>query len=314
MLVKPGSVTRLEVPVARLPPGAWTSMPAVIIHGQAPGPTVWLSGTIHGDELNGVGIIRALIEQIDPDALAGTVIAVPIVNVFGVVQGSRYLPDRRDLNRSFPGSRRGSLASRLAHLFFDTVVRRCQFGIDFHTGSNGRSNLPHIRCDINDADTRRLAEAFGCPVILHAGLRDGSLRAAAAEAEICSLVYEAGEALRFGRRAVATGVEGTLRVFAALRMLRGAPEPAAEPPMICRKSAWVRAHRSGFCQRKVRLGERVDMGQVVAEVVDSVGKSRAVTRAKHAGVVIGCLKTALVHRGDALVHIARHGSILPAEG
>lgn len=302
--VSPGSVVRHEVPIARLPPGSWSSMPVVIAHGRAPGPTIWLDAALHGDELNGVAIIRALLDRLDARKLAGTVIAVPIVNVFGVVHGSRYLPDRRDLNRCFPGSPRGSMAARLAHLFFDTIVRRCDLGIDYHTGSKGRSNLPQIRCDMDDPETRRLAEAFGGPVMLHSDLRDGSLRAAAAKENIRVLLYEAGEAQRFGHREVELGVDGTLRVLHALGMVDSAPAGPGEPAVTCRKSSWVRARRSGFCQMQVGLGDVVDSGDTVAVVVDSVGKSKATIRARRRGIVIGLLMTALVHRGDALVHIA----------
>lgn len=303
-IVRPGSVERLEIPIARLPPGSMSAMPVVVVHGAHPGPTVWVNAAIHGDELNGIAIIRRLLGAIDAKDLSGTVIAVPIVNVFGLVQESRYLPDRRDLNRAFPGSPRGSLAARLAHLFFETVVRRCSLGIDFHTGSNGRCNLPQIRCNLDDPTTRRFAEAFGSPLLLHSNLRDGSLRAAGSELGIPVLLFEAGEAMRFDVASVQAGVDGSLRVLHELGMVSASP-PQSEHPITARKSKWIRASRSGFCHLSVGLGERVEKGRIVAVIADTLGKSSVAIKARQAGIVIGRLNTALVHQGDALVHLAQ---------
>ncbi len=282
-------------------------MRVVVCHGARPGPTIWLSGAIHGDELNGVEIVRRLLMKLDPAQLAGTIIAVPVVNVFGVTIESRYLPDRRDLNRSFPGSSRGSLASRLAHLFFERVARRCQFGIDFHTGSDGRANLPQIRCDLDDDTARRCAEAFAAPLVLHSTVRDGSLRAAARKQGIPVLIYEAGEALRFDEVSIQTGVEGTLRVLRSLDMVDAADGYGTTQPQtthLARSSKWVRTSRSGFCHLHIGLGDVVAKGQCLATVSDSVGRKEDTVPARIAGIVIGVLRTALVHRGDALIHIA----------
>jgi hypothetical protein len=265
---------------------------------------VWLSGAIHGDELNGVEIVRRLLGQLQPGNMAGTVLAVPIVNVFGVTTASRYLPDGRDLNRSFPGSRRGSLASQLASLFFENVAVRCDFGLDFHTGARGRSNLPHVRCDLDDPLTRELAEAFSPRLVLHASLRDGSLRAAACRRGGRVLLYEGGEADRFDEVAIALGVEGALRVLHSLGMIDEAPRAPATPVPCARKSRWIRAGRSGFCHTRVELGDSVVQGQRIVSISDSMGGKELDIRARVAGVVIGLLRTALVHRGDALVHIA----------
>ncbi len=302
--IKPGTRKQIDLPVARLAAGSWTAMPIVVIHGRQPGPTAWFSGAIHGDELNGVEIVRRLIRQIKPKKLAGTVLAVPIVNVFGVTNGSRYLPDRRDLNRSFPGSSRGSLAGRIARLFYEQVTLRADFGLDFHTGSNGRSNLPQIRCDMDDEETNAMALRFCPPLILHATLRDGSLRAAARDAGVRVLLYEAGEAHRFDTEAIRIGVDGALRVLCGADMLPDETPPATSPPPVCRDSRWVRAGRTGFAHTLVELGALVQSGEPIAEVVDSTGGAPRAVRAPFNGIVIGMLKTALVHRGDALVHIA----------
>jgi len=303
-LVAAGTSKEIEVKVARLPLGTWATMPTAILHGHAPGPTIWLNGAIHGDELNGVEIVRRLLTHLDPSELSGTAIAVPIVNVFGVSIGSRYLPDRRDLNRSFPGAKRGSLASRLARLFFERVARRCELGIDFHTGSGGRSNWPQVRCDLDDQETRRHAEAFAPPLLLHSTLRDGSLREAARKEGIRVLIYEAGEASRFDETAIQVGVDGTLRVLGSLGMIRHAPEAPWVRPRVARESRWMRAGRSGFSHIHVEPGATVAKGDCVATVSDSIGKKEMSVRSTAAGVVIGVLRTALVHRGDALVHVA----------
>ncbi|MCA9528915.1 MAG: succinylglutamate desuccinylase/aspartoacylase family protein [Myxococcales bacterium] len=304
-VIAPGTVGRVDIPVGRLPPDTSSRLPVWIAHGRYPGPVVWLSAAIHGDELNGVAIVREVFAQLRPKALAGTVLAVPVVNVFGILQQSRYLPDRRDLNRSFPGSPRGSLASRLAHLFFDSIVRRCSLGIDFHTGSNGRANLPQIRCDLDTPDTLALATAFGPPLVLDAKLRDGSLRSAAADLGTPVLLYEAGEALRFDEHAIGAGVRGTLRVLRARGMVDDAPDPPDVPPVVALGSTWTRAGRSGFCHLSVELGDRVEDGQVVGRVVDTVGGKGRPVHARHGGVVIGRSTSALVYRGDAVVHVAK---------
>lgn len=217
--VPAGRRRELSLPVSRLVTGAELSLPVHVLHGRTDGPTVWVSAAIHGDEVAGIEIIRRVLARVHPGRLRGTLLAVPIVNVLGVMAGDRYLPDRRDLNRSFPGSARGSLAARIAHLMMTEVIGRCSVGVDLHTGADRRSNLPQIRCDLEDPQTRALAESFGAPVLFHARLRDGSLRAAARETGARVLLYEAGEAWRFDEYAIAPGVDGVLRVLSALGML-----------------------------------------------------------------------------------------------
>lgn len=303
--VAAGQQARIEVPVARLPTGTWLALPVVVTHGVKPGPALWLSAAVHGDELNGVMIVDEIVQRLDPLALSGTVLAVPVVNGFGLIHGSRYLPDRRDLNRCFPGSKRGSLGSRLAHLLSRLVIARCDLGIDFHSGSNGRDNLPQIRCDLDHDRTRRLALAFGAPLALHAGLRDGSLRSHAMTLGTPALLYEGGEANRLDDAAINAGVDGTLRVMAHMGMLDGslAAAPRQRTRML-RSSCWVRASRSGFCRMRVRLGEAVKLGQVVAEIVDPALGTRAQVKSTRTGLAIGKAVDSLVMAGDALLHIA----------
>jgi len=304
VMAAPGKLTQIELRVARLPTGMWLSVPVGVLHGKRPGPVIWLSAAIHGDELNGVPVIRHVLDRINPKELSGTVLAVPAVNVFGLIQSSRYLPDRRDLNRCFPGSRRGSSASQLAHLFMTEVVERCELGFDLHTGSGGRTNLPQVRCDLDQLETLRLAREFGAPVLLHSRLRDGSLRAAARELGKTVLVFEAGEANRFDLEAIDIGVEGILRVMKVLGMVEHAVDPPTRPPLICRSSSWLRARRSGFCEMTLRLGAEVAKGDSVAVVFDALGRARSVVRAKTHGVLVGHVTSPIVNRGDAVAHVA----------
>lgn len=299
-----GERRRVEIPVARLPTETWLSLPVEVVCGARPGPRLWLSAAVHGDELNGVEIIRRVIKVLDPARLRGTVIAAPIVNVFGFMNQSRYLPDRRDLNRCFPGSKTGSLASRLAHLFMSEIVNQCTHGIDLHTGSNHRTNLPQIRCNLRDPETRRCAQAFGTPVIVHAQSRDGSLRDAATKRGIHALVYEAGEPMRFDPQGIQLGADGVFRVLSVLRMWKHAKTAQRSEPIEVVKSTWVRARRSGILRLNVELGEHVERKQSLGAIADTFGDNSVTVKAPDAGVVIGQTNNPLVNRGDALVHLA----------
>lgn len=302
-VVPPGTRSRIEIPVARLATESWFSIPVEVVHGKHPGPRIWISAAVHGDELNGIEIIRRVLEKLEPLRLHGAVIAVPIVNVFGFLYQDRYLPDRRDLNRSFPGSKSGSLASRLAYLFMKEIVKGCSHGIDLHTGSNYRTNLPQIRANLKDPETRRCAEAFHAPMMMHSQTRDGSLREAATRQGIHTLLYEAGEPLRFDRSSIDVGVEGVLRVFHALEMIRHHPRHPKAPIMEVSKSSWIRARASGIFRLGVKLGEHVNKDQTVGVIGDAFGDRRGTLRAPKAGVVIGHTTNPLVSSGDALVHV-----------
>ncbi len=300
-----GTEQILQLPVARLLTGSWMSLPVVVLHGREPGPILWLSAALHGDELNGMEIIRLVLDRLDPTQLRGTLISVPVVNVFGFEQQERYLPDRRDLNRSFPGSARGSLASRLAHLFMSEIVAQCEYGIDLHTGSNHRANLPQVRGDLADPETRRLALAFGAPMMMQVPPIKGSLRSAARQRGVHVLVYEAGEPLRFNPNAIAVGVAGVMNVLTALRMWPHADTTEPGPVVEARERRWVRASRSGIFHPAVGLGSRVEKRQVLGYLADPLMRLRSKVRASISGLIIGYTKNPLVHQGDALVHIAR---------
>lgn len=330
--VRAGSAKEVELPITRLVTGGDVSLPVRVLHGREPGPTVWVNAAIHGDEVLGVEVIREALATLSPKTLRGTLLAVPVVNVLGFMTGDRYLPDRRDLNRSFPGSARGSLASRIAHLFMTEVVRKCDVGLDLHTAADRRTNLPQIRADLDDPRTRELAEAFGAPVMLHAKLRDGSLRQAARDAGATVLLYEAGEALRFDPGPIRTGVAGVRRVLASLGMIdresvdhpedvvpegsagdaepppaleeTGVPEAGPVAPVAARSSGWVRARGTGILLLDVRLGQYVSAGERLGGLSDTFGRRVRLVHADRDGIVIGMTRAPIVNAGDALVHIA----------
>ncbi len=300
-----------ELPIARLVTGTRISLPVQVRHVRTDGPVVWLSGAVHGDEINGVEIIRRVMRTLDPRTMTGTVIAVPIVNVHGFLNGDRYLPDRRDLNRSFPGSPTGSLAARIAYLFMTEIVSRAEVGFDLLNGSDHRTNLPQVRADLDDPPTRALAEAFGAPVMLHAKVRDGSLRGAATELGATVLLYEGGEAWRFDAEALDAGERGVLRVLARLGVVEDIDDGPVAPPIESRRSSWVRARRSGIALLDVGLGDRVGKAQQLGVIHDSVGKRLSRITSSRTGIVIGLIQHPLVNQGDAVVHVAETESSTP---
>lgn len=306
--VPPGERTTIRVPIPRLYTHEEMSMTIQVIRGRREGAHMFLCSTLHGDELNGIEIIRRVVDKVPPDRLRGMLITAPIVNVFGLINHSRYLPDRRDLNRAFPGSLKGSLAARLAHLVMKEIVEHCTHGIDLHTGSNDRINLPQIRGDLDDEETRRCAEAFGARVMMQSSLRDGSLREAATKEGRHVLVYEAGEAMRFNHDAIEVGVRGVLNVVKALGMLTGKRSPRRRRSIEVESLGWVRARQSGFLHLNVSLGQFVSRRQVIASIQDPFGETRSVMRAQREGVVISHTKSPLVHRGDAVIHLAAPAS------
>ena len=302
--VRAGRKQALALPITRLVTGADVDLPIRVVHGRHDGPTVWIDAAIHGDEAVGVEVVRQVLADLDAKSLRGTLIAVPIVNVLGFMNGDRYLPDRRDLNRSFPGSRRGSLAARIAHLMMTEVVAKCEVGIDLHTGSDRRTNLPQIRADLEDERTRELSIAFGAPVMMHARLRDGSLRAAAREAGAKVLLYEAGEAWRMDGWAVDAGVRGVRRVLAHLGMIEPPEEDPPAPTLESWRSGWVRARGTGMLHLEAELGQRVTKGERLGGLFDSFGKRVRLVHADRDGIVIGRTEAPLVSSGDAVVHLA----------
>jgi len=304
--VSPGQRTVVELDLPKLNSHTHLSMPVHVVHGKKDGACLFVSAAVHGDELNGVEIIRRLLEIKALNRLSGTLVAVPVVNVYGLIHQSRYLPDRRDLNRSFPGSAAGSLAARVAHLFINKIVRHCSHGIDLHTGAIHRTNLPQIRGNLDDPETERLARAFGVPVLLNASVRDGSLRGAAAELGIPMLLYEAGEGLRFDEVCIRAGQLGVLNVMRALGMLPASRSRKSDAaPFIARSSSWTRAPESGLLRTLVALGARVKRDETLGYISDPYSGTQHAVKSPVGGVVVGRVQIPSVHEGEALFHIAR---------
>lgn len=313
--VQPGTSLTIDLPTGRLYTHAPMTMPVHVVCGKHAGPKLFISAAIHGDEINGVEIIRRLLKLSSLKRLRGTLVAVPIVNVHGLINHSRYLPDRRDLNRSFPGSEKGSLAARLAHLFMTEIVEQSTHGIDIHTGALHRSNLPQVRANLDDPETEKLARAFEVPVIISSNLRDGSLREAAAEYGIPSLLYEAGEALRFDEVSIRAGVNGIINVMRTLEMLPPKRSSSRKPvePVVAWSTAWVRAQDSGILRAMVPLGGRVKKNTLLGVIADPFGQREIQILAPFSGIVIGRTNIPLVNEGEALYHIARFEDVKEAE-
>ena len=251
----------VELPLTRLYTSGDVVIPVHVIHGRRDGPRLFVSAAVHGDEINGVEAIRQLLQLRKLDDLRGTLLAIPVVNVHGFLAKSRYTPDRRDLNRSFPGLAKGSLAARVAKSFMKEVVARCTHGIDLHTGSNHRTNLPQLRANLDEPETRKLAEAFDAPVIIDAKLRDGSLRQAAMERGIPMLLFEGGEALRFDRIVTQAAVRGVLGVMADLGMIRGKKKGKRRDPFVAKSTKWIRAPESRLLISELAPGETVEVAR-----------------------------------------------------
>lgn len=310
--IKPGTRATVELPMARLYTNNAMTLPVQVVHGRSSGPVLFVSAAVHGDEINGIEIIRRLLISRSLTKLRGTLLAIPVVNPFGFIQRSRYLPDRRDLNRSFPGTAKGSSAGRLAHMFMTEIVKRSDFGIDLHTGSNFRTNLPQVRAYLDDPDTIKLATAFGAPIVVPSELREGSLREVVATLGKPILVYEGGEALAFNEPAIRTGLKGILKSMRYLGMLPPNKTDKHRPPIITDRTSWVRASMSGTFSLKVKLGDVVKQGDLLGVMSNPFGHEQEEVRAPFSGINIGQLNLPLAHEGDALIHLAKVAC--PGEG
>lgn len=305
VIIKRGETKRIELPLPPLYTDTRMSMPVHVQRGKRDGPVMFVSGAVHGDELNGIEIVNRLLKNKSLKYLKGTLIAVPIVNGYGVLNQSRYLPDRRDLNRSFPGSSKGSIAGRLAHLFLKEIVAKCNVGIDLHTGAIHRSNLPQIRANLDDAETFAMAESFGLPVLLNADIRPGTLRQAAGDLGVKVLLYEAGEALRYDEFSIRAGVKGVINVMREIGMLNKRKRQGHKiAKFVARQSGWVRATESGFVNHAAQLGDHVNKDGVLAIIADPYGTELSKVLCPEEGVVIGKQNIPLTQEGEAMYHIA----------
>lgn len=304
--IKAGTQEAIELAIPALYTHNPMSCPVYVIHGKKPGPILFLSGAIHGDEINGVEIIRRVLNRKSLKQVSGTIVAVPVVNILGFISQTRYLPDRRDLNRSFPGSQKGSLAARMAHLFLTEIVSKCTHGIDLHTAAIHRDNFPQIRAELDNPEIDRMARAFNSPVIVNTPVAEGTLRDAASKLNIPVIVYEAGEALRFSEVAIRAGVNGVVSVMRELEMIPKRKARAKDiDPFVARSSYWVRAAKSGILRAAKSLGEKVGNNDVLGIISDPFGSTEETVVSNGEGIIIGRTNIPLVNEGEALFHIAK---------
>ncbi len=304
VVVKRGERKRINIDMGSIYDFTDVKMPLEVIRGKKDGPTLFICSTIHGDEINGIEIVRRLLANEALKKICGTLILIPIVNIFGFNDRSRYLPDGRDLNRCFPGLKNGSLTSQLAYKFRKEIVMKSDFGIDLHTGAFHRCNYPQIRADLSNEINLELATAFGAPVLIGSNLRDGSLRASVSQMNIPMILFEAGEALRFDEDNIAMGVEGILNVMRKIGMIKGVVKKLSRKTFIAYSSSWVRASRSGIHTAHKTLGDHVIKGDILGEISNPFGDHKTLIKAHETGILIGISKLPLANKGDALFHIA----------
>jgi predicted deacylase len=299
-----GTSETVETAVSELYDGTPLLFRVTVARGRSPGPTLFVMAALHGDEVVGVEVVRRLTGAIDCSRLSGDLLLVPVANPFGLLAKSRYMPDRGDLNRSFPGRRRGSATARMAHFLMREIVSRSDYGIELHTAASRRRNIPQVRADLERPGLRELAEAFGCPYVIHSRPPAGSIRGSADPERTAVILYEAGEILRVDEEYVREGYEGCLGVMRELGML---PRDEAAPrarPVVLRQTSWVRSERGGLLTDRVALGQRVNRGEPLAAVALPHNGARHEVVAPHEGTVIGLATSPLVNPGDAVCHLA----------
>jgi len=301
--IKPGEEARLNINIARLP--SHTSIDVVVHVNRSgkEGPTVLFSGGLHGDEINGIEIVRRILDRGVNQPLKGTVICIPIINIYGFINFSRYVPDGKDINRSFPGSKEGSLASRVAHFLSHQIMPIIDVGIDFHTGGASRTNFPQVRCNFKDEKTVELARALNAPFIVHSHYIGKSLRATASKQKKPLLVYEGGESMRIDELAVEEGVKCARNFLTHLQMDHGEkPEPSS---ILLKETSWVRSKYSGIFQSAVEAGQIISKKDLLGHVTDPFGEFQKTIKSPWNGYVIGLNNTPIVHQGDALLNLGK---------
>ena len=308
--IHPGSYQRLSWSATELFEGVPVSTPILVVNGRLAGPTLCLTAAIHGDELNGIEMVRRVVHNLDPEKLSGAVLGVPIVNLQGFWRGSRYLPDRRDLNRYFPGNPNGSAASRIAHAFFTEIVAHCDALIDLHTGSFERANLPQLRADLRDPDIVTMTQGFGATVILHSEPVDGTLRYAATAADIPAVTLEAGGPSELELTEVKHGVKGIETLLNTLGMLKRIRLWGESEPVYYR-STWVRANRGGILLADVTLGSTVRQGDLLGTITDPMNNASTKLYSPHSGRIIGMARNQVVMPGFAAFHVGIQTSEAP---
>ncbi len=300
--IKPGESKHIDIKIARLPSHTQIDTPIFVHRALEDGPVLALMAGMHGDEINGVEIVRRILDSDLNRAKRGTVVCMPIVNVYGFLNYSREVPDGKDINRSFPGNKSGSLASRVAYHLMREVIPYIDYGIDFHTGGAARTNYPQVRCVMTDSRNVELANAFCAPFTIDSPFRPNSLRQAAAKKNKNIIVYEGGESVRFDTHAIEAGLAGTLRLMKFLKMIDWAPE-ASEENKIIWNSTWVRARTAGLFQANIRCGQLVEKNQWLGTITDPFGEFKEQIKAPSTGYVVGLNNTPVINAGDALMHI-----------
>ncbi len=292
----------INLSIARLPTYTSIDLPVRVIRGNNPGPVLLISGGLHGDEINGIEIVRRMLVKNVLKPENGSVIAIPLMNVYGFIQNVRGVPDGKDINRSFPGSKNGSLANLVAYNIMNEIIPIIDYGIDFHTGGASRANFPQIRCTFDVPENIELAKIFSPPVILHSKLIEKSFRKAAHKKGKQILVFETGESLRIDHSGIEEAIKGTQRLMKHLAMIRNAPEP--QQTEIFEKSSWVRAKIAGLFHPKVELGDNISKRQLLGRITDPYGNETVKVVSNYNGKVIGLNYNPVVHKGDAILHIA----------
>lgn len=300
--IKLGETAKIDLNVARLPSYTMINIPVHVYRGKEDGPVLLLMAGMHGDEVNGVEIIRRMIADKTNTPQKGTLIVIPILNIYGFLNYSREVPDGKDVNRSFPGSKNGSLASRIASLFMAEIFPLIDYGIDFHTGGGSRCNYPQIRCKVDITSHFELAQAFNAPFLLNAKLRDKSLRKQASLKGKPIIVYEAGEAERLDEYSIEQGIKGATRVMNHLG-ITNIPVDTNTDTKLFQKSSWTRANQSGLFRAFVKTGEQVTKRQVLGAISDPYGQAEYKIRASASGYIVGLSHSPVVSQGDALIHI-----------
>ncbi len=303
--VRPGQSVNIELPIAKLPTHTLIDLPIFIRSSKNEGPVVLISGGVHGDEINGVVTAKKFLEEVDAglELERGTLIIIPLVNIYGFLSNSRTFPDGRDLNRSFPGSKKGSLASRIAFILSEEIIPQIDFGIDFHTGGRMLSNHPQIRVDFKDKVGVELAKAFGTHYVVPSKHINKSFRKTAFKSRKHLLVYEGGESMRLDNYAIEEGITGTKRLLHHLEMINAPQLP--QNTIVLKESEWTRAKASGIFYSSVRLGDFVKKGEIIARISDPYGQVIVPVKASTNGHVIGLNNNPVINVGDAIIHLGK---------
>lgn len=308
--VEPGENKLLKIKIDRLPTGTLIDIPVYVHNSKKPGPTILVQAGLHGDEINGIEIVRRMLAEKQFDVESGAVIAVPILNIFGFIHFSRDVPDGKDVNRSFPGTKSGSMANRIAYFYLNEILHQIDYGIDLHTGGGQRNNFPQIRYTEADKKSAELAEVFNAPISFASKLIKGSFRNAAFKMDKPTVVFEAGESMRFDDYAIKEGMQGILNVLKHFKMIPDIDTPYAERRKTVYLSGrrWLRAPTAGMFIPKIINGSECKKGQVLGIVTDTFAKRKKTIKAPFDGLIFCVNHQAVVNQGDALFHVGTSSS------